>query len=274
MVHWQRHQTSEQEDTMHLGEHTWVEAGEQRAKVVVLPLGSLEQHGHHLPLLTDTLIGAEVARRAEAELGDEALFLPPLWVGASNHHRAYAGTVSLSNETYAAVIADILESLVGAGFRRIFLLNAHGGNITPAHMALYKVQLAHRSLPDLHMAFASWWQIAADPVRALAGDHQTSVTHACELETSMVLQLRPELVRMGLARGAVIPFESAFYTPDFARPSRVDVPKSFEQLSLTGAFGYPERSTPERGEELLTAAAAEVVAFVRELASWPAIEPR
>lgn len=259
---------------MHLGECTWREAERLREKVVVLPLGSLEQHGHHLPLLTDTMIGAEVARRAQAELGDEALFLPTLWLGASDHHRAFPGTVSLGNDTYAAVIADVLESLVGGGFRRIFLLNAHGGNVTPAHVAMYRVQLRHRDMPELYIAFSSWWQIAAGPVEALAGPDQTSVTHACELETSMLLRLRPTLVRVDEAAGASIPFESAFYCPDFARPSRVDVPRPFEQLSLSGAFGHPERATPERGEELFAAATAEVAAFVREFATWPALQPQ
>lgn len=258
---------------MQFGEQTWPDAERLRERVVLLPLGSLEQHGHHLPLLTDTMIGAEVARRAEAELGDEALFLPALWLGASDHHRAYPGTVSLSNETYAAVIADVLESLVGGGFRRIFLLNAHGGNITPAQLAMYRVQLRHRDKPELYLAFSSWWQIAAGPVEALAGPDQTSVTHACELETSMLLRLRPQLVHMDRATGAVIPFDSAFYTPDFAAPSRVDVPRPFELLSLSGAFGHPERSTPERGDELFAAAAAEVAAFVREFATWPVIRP-
>src|SRR5580698_9510590 len=108
------------------GERKWTEIEEIAQKVVVLPLGSLEQHGHHLPLLTDSMIGGEIARRAEAELGDEALFLPTLWVGASDHHRAFPGTVSVSNPIYVRLLVDLLESLIGAGFRRIFLLNAHG----------------------------------------------------------------------------------------------------------------------------------------------------
>src|SRR6478672_4945148 len=113
---------------MHFGEFNWTDMKGLKDRVVVLPLGSLEQHGHHLPLLTDSLIGGEVARRAEALLGDTALFLPILWVGASDHHRAFSGTVSISNAVYVDVLIDMLESLIGSGFRRIFLLNAHGGN--------------------------------------------------------------------------------------------------------------------------------------------------
>jgi creatinine amidohydrolase len=253
---------------MQLGERNWTEIEDLCNCVVVMPLGSLEQHGHHLPMLTDSMIGAEVARRAEAELGDEALFLPMLWVGASHHHRAYPGTVSITNDVYVRVLIDMIESLIAAGFRKIFLLNAHGGNITPGRMAIYDVQLRHKDKHDLWLAFSSWWTIAAEQVAALENVTQESVTHACELETSMILQLRPELVCLEAACGANIPFDSAFYSPDFSGPSRVDIPRTFDQLSVTGAFGHPEIATAEKGEALFAAAAREVTAFVREFAGW------
>lgn len=259
---------------MQLGERSWEEAKGLTDRVAVLPLGSFEQHGHHLPLLTDTMICTEIARRAEEELGDEALFLPTLWVGASDHHRAFPGTVSIRDETYVRVLADALESLVGGGFRRVFLLNAHGGNFTPGRQAIHDVQLRHRDEPDLWLAFGSWMTIAAGRVAALEGVEQEHVSHACEQETSMVLRLRPELVRMEAARGANIPFESAFYYPDFSGPSRVDVPRAFEGLSETGALGHPETATAEKGEALFEAAAEEVAEFVREFARWPEIRPR
>ena len=258
---------------MRLGEHSWNEIEGLTECVAVLPLGSFEQHGHHLPLLTDTMICTEIARRAEVELGDEALFLPTLWVGASDHHRAFPGTVSIHNETYVRVLTDALESLIDAGFRRVFLLNAHGGNVTPGRQAIYDVQLKHREEPDLWLAFASWMTVAAERIAALEEVEQEHVSHACEQETSMILNLRPELVRPGAALGANIPFESAFYCPDFSRPSRVDVARTFDQLSETGAFGHPETGTAEKGEALFEAAAGEVVSFVREFAGWPGIRP-
>ncbi|HET6384294.1 MAG TPA: creatininase family protein [Armatimonadota bacterium] len=258
---------------MKLGERNWTEIEDLAGRVVVAPLGSLEQHGHHLPLLTDTFIGTEIARRAEEQLEDAALFLPPLWIGASHHHRAFGGTVSLGNDTYVRVLVDVLESLIGSGFRRIFLLNAHGGNIIPGQMATYDVQLRHRDKSDLWLAFSSWWTIAAERIRSLSEVQQEMVTHACEQETSMVLRLRPELVKPEAARGANIPFESAFYCPDFNMPSRVAVPRAFDQLSRTGAFGHPEIGTAEKGELLISAAVAEVVAFVREFAAWKSFKP-
>ena len=199
---------------MQLGARNWTDAKELTGRVLVMPLASLEQHGHHLPLLTDTMIGTEIARRAESELEHEAVFLPTLWVGASDHHLAFPGTISISNSVYVDVLVDMMESAIRAGFRRIFLLNAHGGNITPGRMAIYDVHMRHGDKPDLWLAFSSWWHIAAPQVAAIMNVQQEMVTHACEQETSMILQLRPELVKMEAARGANISFESAFYCPD------------------------------------------------------------
>jgi len=256
------------------GERRWTQTASLTDRVIVAPLGSLEQHGHHLPMLTDTLIITEIARRAERELSDSVLFLPTLWLGASHHHLAMPGTVSTANDHYVLILDDLVESLIGAGFRRIFLLNGHGGNITPGRQALYNVQLRHRDKADLYIAFSSWWTLAAEQVAAIQGLEAHMVTHACEQETSMLLRIRPDLVEMSEARGASIPFESDFYCPDFSRPSRVDVPRAFDMLSETGAFGHPEIATEEKGEALFAAAAGEVVKFVREFARWPIIQPR
>ncbi|MCL4504856.1 MAG: creatininase family protein [Chloroflexi bacterium] len=252
--------------------HTEIAA--QRDKVVIAPIGSLEQHGHHLPLLTDTMINAEICRRAEAELGEEALFLPVLWAGASDHHRRFPGTVSISNGVYTQVLEDILESLIGSGFKRIVLFNSHGGNGNPGHAALYNAQMRHRDERDLWLVFATWFAMAAPQIAQIdALEKQDHVTHACELETSMILRVRPELVRMDLARGANFTFESDFYTPDSSRPSRVTVARPFEHVTATGALSHPEAATAEKGERLYEVAARELVAFVRELAGWTTFEP-
>jgi creatinine amidohydrolase len=237
-------------------------------KVVILPIASLEQHGHHLPMLTDTLIGEEIARRAQAELGDLALFLPMLWVGASDHHRGLPGAVSAGNDTYTRLLVDILDSLIGHGFRRILLLNSHGGNAGPGGNALYQARLKYREMPGLWLVLASWFSLAGPQIAQIEALEQKHVTHACELETSMILRLRPELVKMEDARGANIPFESAFWSADSSGASRVSVARTFEQVSRTGALGHPELATAEKGEQLFAAAVREVAALVRELAAW------
>ena len=243
-------------------------------KVVIAPIGSLEQHGHHLPLLTDTLINAEICRRAEAELGEEALFLPVLYVGESYHHRRFPGTVSISNGVYTQMLEDILESLIGGGFTRIVLFNSHGGNGNPGYAALYNVQMRHRDERDLWLVMATWFAMAAPQIAQIdLLEKQDHVTHACELETSMILRIRPELVRMGLARGANFTFDSEFYTPDSSGPSRVSVARPFEHVTATGALSHPEVATPEKGERLYEVATHELVKFVREFQNWKTFEP-
>ena len=154
---------------MKYGDLRWPEVSGLTHRVVVLPLGSLEQHGHHLPLLTDSMICSEIVQRAEAQLEDVALFLPLVWMGASEHHTRFPGTVSVRHETYIALLDDLLESVIRSGFKRILLLNAHGGNALPGQSALYRVQMRHRDERDLWLVFATWFELAAGQIRAVPG---------------------------------------------------------------------------------------------------------
>jgi creatinine amidohydrolase len=257
---------------MQFGERTWKDIEGMKDKVVVVPLGSVEQHGHHLPLLTDTMICTELARRAEAEL-DDVLFLPVLWLGASDHHRAFPGTVSIGNQLYTQVITDLLESLVAAGFKRIMFLNAHGGNELPGFAAIYEVQRRYREERDLWIIFASWMNLASQQIASLSDLVQKRVIHACELETSMILRLTPRLVKMDEAVGTRTNFPSKFYNTDFSGPSRVTTLRPFDHHSKTGAFGYPEKGTEAKGEALFDLAAKEIIALVNEFKTWPMLGP-
>ena len=259
---------------MQYGSLRWTQIPDLSSRVAVVPLGSMEQHGHHLPLLTDSMIGAEIVRQTEEALGDVAVFLPMLWLGASDHHRRFPGTISLSSDTYSRVVEDVLESLIGSGFRRILLLNSHGGNGRPGGTALYEVQMRHRDERDLWLVMGTWFALAGPQIASLEILSQKHVTHACELETSMMLRLRPELVRLEAARGANVSFESAFYCPDSSRSSRVTVSRPFEHISSSGAYGHPELATTEKGDALFTVAVQEVVACIREIAGWETLDPQ
>jgi creatinine amidohydrolase len=259
---------------MDYGEYRWTQIPDLTDKVAVVPLGSLEQHGHHLPLFTDSLIAQEIVARARARLADCALFLPLLWVGVSEHHSRFPGTVTVGQATYIQMLDDIMESLIGNGFTRILLLNAHGGNVVPGKAALYRVQMRHRDQRDLWLVFATWYEMAAPQIAEVPGLEQDHVTHACELETSMLLRLRPELVDLDAAQGALVPFESAFYSPDSREAGRVTVLRPVEHISETGSYGHPELATAEKGEALFAAVVDEVVACVREVAGWEMWTPQ
>ncbi len=258
---------------MKYGELAWPEVAQHLHKVVVAPTGSLEQHGHHLPLLTDSLIGQAIADRAEAALGDEALFLPMLWLGSSHHHMAFPGTVSLTAGVYTQVLIDLVESLIAHGFRRIFLLNAHAGNIVPAQSALYEVNLRHRkNIDGLWLAFISWFDLAKEQVAAIDGVTQKQVLHACEWETSVIMASNGELVRES-RHSTKSAFKSRFLSPDFSGPNRVYVAQTIDQSSAPGSYGRPDLATREKGEAMIDVAAKEVIDFIREFATWQVVKP-
>jgi creatinine amidohydrolase len=257
---------------MQLGELTWKDVPDKTNRVVVLPLGSLEQHGRHLPLLTDSLVGEAILRQVERDV-PEVVFLPMLWVGVSEHHRGFPGTVSVPAALYTSLVEQMVECLIQAGFRRIFVFNGHGGNEHPGQQALLNVQLRHGDLADLWLAMAGWWELAGASMAALEGFQQKEAIHACEIETSLVQAIRPDLVDSAEPHGAAIDFDSAFYSPDMSRPSQVYVPRAFHQLSRTGAFGLPQAANVTKGKSVFEVVVRDVAAFLREFAGWETFGP-
>src|SRR5687768_2087423 len=127
-----------------------------RSTIVLVPLGSLEQHGHHLPLNTDSAIITALAERLERAMPENVLLLPTIWAGHSTHHLAFPGTVSINQDHYAAGIVDVCQSLIGAGARKILLFNGHGGNDIPVRYAMRTIKSLNPNQPDLHVLFASY----------------------------------------------------------------------------------------------------------------------
>ncbi|MEV5758651.1 creatininase family protein [Streptomyces tendae] len=177
-----------------LTELTWREvrrAGEQG--IAVLPIGSQEQHAGHLPMGTDTLLVEEVLDRALAVLDQEpsapeVVRLPALPFGHSPHH-LFAAAVSLSAATLGAVLDDVLDSLVTSGYRRVMVVNGHGGNDEIMRLAVKRFALRAR----VTVAACSYWTVTADEEEA--GRPDVTPGHAGWFETSLMLAARPELVR-------------------------------------------------------------------------------
>jgi creatinine amidohydrolase len=233
--------------------------------VAVLPLGAVEQHGSHLPVSTDAAIAGELGRRVERALGDKVILLPTLWAGCSHHHLSFKGTLSISSETYVRVLCDLIESLLSAGFTRVFLLNGHGGNQTPFAEALYRIGLKRR---EVWVAAQSYWKLAAAELAAQDFMKTPALSHACEYETSMMLVLRSEKVKMERAKGCDTKRQSAFYDPMGYRASVVEITETFERMTPHGAMGSPELATTAKGEKLLDLFEARLVAFLEEFATW------
>jgi creatinine amidohydrolase len=250
---------------------------EQRAAscVAICPAGSLEQHGQHLPLGTDSMIVTHIAEQVEARCREWTVLLPTLWLGASHHHLGFAGTVSVSASMFTEMVAQEARCLVQAGFRRILFLNGHGGNTAPICQALAELAPEYRELPELWIAHSTYWTTAGISSQSVPGMETGNLSHACEYETSMILHLRHELVDMSKAKGdRAEPFESAYFYQQAEGPLRVNVSRCFEQWTGTGAMGQPQHATAEKGERIFAVAIDAVTDFVKEFRGWPAAPSR
>ena len=131
--------------------------------VVIVPVGSVEQHGHHLPVGTDSVLAHEVALAAADLLGDgRAVVVPPPWYGLSAHHMRFAGTVTLTAETMMALVSDIVASLVAHRFPRIAIVNGHGGN--GGLIDVLAATLGHRHRGKARIAALTYFQLARDQI--------------------------------------------------------------------------------------------------------------
>ena len=201
---------------------------------VILPLGSLESHGPHMPFATDTLTAWMLAREVAARVENTAV-LPPVPYGMSEHYKDFPFTISLKFETETAIIRDILESVWREGIRKVFILNGHDGNIAPIEAAARATKVDH---PEMRIvSLGAWWETLRDLLPSDFFEVWSGLGHGGEGELSMGLALFPELCRPELARGTV---------PD-RLPPYAEVKWLFKELTDSGASGDPTRATREKG---------------------------
>ena len=150
------------------------------AVVVLAPIAACEQHSHHLPTITDTVLVTGVAEGVEAQLPSEVLLLPTLWLGASAHHLRFGATLSAEVDTHVDVLCDMLAPLLEDGYKRLLILNGHGGNIDTMHLALRLLQPDHSTSI---LSAASYWELAEKELAALATGPRKVMGHASEFET-------------------------------------------------------------------------------------------
>jgi creatinine amidohydrolase len=193
---------------------------------------------------------------------DRMFLTPTLWLGASDHHLDFPGTISVSNSLYVEMIKSVTRSLVRAGWRRILFLNGHGGNIAPGETAITEMANDCDACDGTLIALGSYWTIAAPAMKAdKHGMTQKQLSHACEYETSMMLALHGQLVKLDLAHGHT--------HREAALPAGVRLAGRFHRMTASGALDTPEFSTAEKGESLLAAIVEEVHRFMQQLLEWP-----
>ncbi|MES2533451.1 MAG: creatininase family protein [Pseudomonadota bacterium] len=230
--------------------------------VVILPIGSTEQHGPHLPVEVDSLLVGEVAQRGaalatQASCPTPVLVLPTLWVSLAEHHMADAGSLTLDFETLLGFTRCIVRSLKRQGYRRILLLNGHGGNMA-ALTLIVDILTAELDVP---VATATYWVVAASAFAEIL-EGQPNLLHACEAETSMVMHLRPDLVDAEAARTVTAPARG------FLSVGGVHRWRPIGHWSCSGVVGTPRLASAEKGSRLLHAAAIALSERIADGGIW------
>jgi len=223
---------------------------------IVIPIAALEQHGRHMPLFTDSLLLGEVMRRVMERLKGRVLFTPLFWLGNSEHHLDFPGTMTASPRAYLDVLKDMVENFLVHGFRRIVLVNGHGGNIVPASQAMFEVRQKYRERRDLALLSTTYWTLGAKPQQVDKSLVQDRMGHACEWETSMMLRIRPELV--GDYKAAKEVPQADPYEP----ANRGWITKDRSEV---GHIGQPAHATAEKGELLFSLFADDVARYLEGL---------
>ena len=247
-------------DPILMQEMTSAEIGdsiERGRDVAVFACGAVEQHGPHLPLATDSLIGEVIVERA-ARMAGNALVAPTVLVGLSEHHMGFPGSLCLRPDTFLAVLEDLCDSLARHKFRRIVLYPSHGGNVDVmrAHVPFIAKRMVERV--ELRLASESIlggqrWEV----MRAYGITPGRAGAHAGWTETSMMLAAFPDLVRVSAMKAGLT--DEAFYAPEsVAKSQMASFVHGIQAQSPNGVLGDPTGADAAAGEKLIDLAAASL----------------
>lgn len=260
----------------YLYEHlTWEEVNDavRAGKCALIPVGTVEDHGPHLPIDADIVIVSAICDRAAQLAPDEIVLLPCIRIGYSPHHIDFPGTLTIRWTTFVEYVLDVTRSLAHHGFRKMLIVNGHGSNRPLMEMA---ARLTVVERPDVHCAFTSWWDLH-DVQAAFNAVRESNVTaHACEIETSVYLAVDVSRVRMDRARRDMTYRMSSHFwgdlvgrKPDPSFKNPVGMTEYWSVDTQNGVKGDPTTATREKGERVIEAGAREIVEIVGELRARP-----
>jgi creatinine amidohydrolase len=234
--------------TVRYWELTGRQADSADTSILILPVGTVERHGDHLPLGTDTMEALYVAERVAERVG--ALVLPPVWYGSSIAMRRHKGTIDVSQDALVAYVSEVLREAWRNGARLVLIVNGHGGNTVALHYAARRVAAE----TGLAIAVVDWWREAGREARDRLF---TSPGHAGEDETSAMLAIAGELVDMSAAQPAP-------ETPTL--PLRVYSRSLEERVYSKAQTGDARLASREKGEEWLEAVVEDIASRLIQLA--------
>jgi creatinine amidohydrolase len=245
-------------------ELTWPEIREavREQPVIVIPVGTIEQHGPHLPLVTDACTATEMSRMAVEKVAEGALLMPTVSYAFNEHHLDFPGTIAIDTHPFINYVVDIGKSLAHHGFRKILIVNGHGSNIPFMDIAARTITNRTEAI----CAMVSWWSLI--PVGLLneirESEFPGGMAHGCELETSVMLHLRPDLVEMERAEKDIHFEKSNYIWWDLQQASPVTYQEWFSRYSKTGTVGDPTKASPAKGRKVVEAVVQRLADFLLE----------
>jgi creatinine amidohydrolase len=246
---------------------TWPEMNEAigRQPVVILPTGSTEQHGPHMPLDVDLFLCESVCLEAGRRAPDRVLVLPPIPYGLNLHHIDFPGTIHVEPEVFIAFCLNVTKSVAYHGFQKILLVNGHGSNGPLINLVARKTVLQTQSL----CAAVDYLSLTLDAFREV--QETPVVAHADELETSLYLHLAPERVRLDRAR-AGSDVSGVYLSSDSTSNYPVRFNDYWGRWTQIGVHGDPTAASAEKGALVFEAAVSKLVEIVDEWRAWPIAE--
>lgn len=252
-----------------------INAAAAAGKVALIPAGTIEDHGLHLPVDTDVLIADTICDRTARLIPDDVVLLPCVTFGYSPHHIDGPGTLTIRWDTFIDYVRQLTSSLAYHGFYKILILNAHGSNRPVLDVA---ARLTIVDNPDVHCGLVSWWDLKTVQNSVANFRESTWTGHACELETSVYLAADPEHVRMDLAREDINPRMSRHFWSDLVDQSpegygtKVFMTEYWSTVSESGTWGDPTKASAEKGESILSGSSEELAEIILELKARPVRE--
>jgi creatinine amidohydrolase len=230
--------------------------------VAVVPIGSVEQHGDHLPLDTDSYTAAAVAHRAGEAARFPVVVAPTVWWGVSGYWMGFPGTIAISPGTLEALLVEICSSIAAHGFPRIVLLNGHAGNTGALHASCTRL-----AADGIRAAGVHYWQLAASELERLCTMDAGVIGHAGEIETSLQLHLRPDAVGPLPSEGHGTRMPRSVLPPTFAGVAMM--PPDPPSESPTGVYGDPSVASAELGARALDAIVERLVELLAAFRETP-----
>jgi creatinine amidohydrolase len=235
------------------------------SKVVIIPVGHIEQHGFHLPLSTDTLIIDAIRNGIEKSAPDLIVCLPTMPYGVSTHRSSFAGTLNMGGRAFEDFWLDVIDFLVNRGYEKMFFINGHGGN---SSFLVNTVKYVGEKYPNIFCA--TTWLYLSGPkgIAVLDNLRQSTIGgmgHACELETSMILHLHPKLVSIQRVVDEMDFISTPSYFMDWVEGGALIANPPWDDDTATGAYGAGSLGSAEKGKTWLTVAIEEKVDQVKEI---------